>query len=227
MKHVLCSRVRAAGYPLPSSLLHRHYSNAFDARRSGIRNTSRIFASIALLTFGISYAAVPMYRLFCQATGYGGTTLRHKDPVKLERMEPVRERKLKIRFSASRDSSMQWEFKPQQSEIELVPGEAALAFYSARNNTARPITGISSYNVLPFEAGQYFIKVQCFCFEEQILNPGENVELPVFFYIDPDIAQDPGLLAMRTITLSYTFFEAKPDESVYFQPPDAQRVPTS
>ena len=201
-------------------LLHsgnRAFSQFSAQQRRGARNTGRVLASVALLTFGTSYAAVPLYRLFCQATGYGGTTLRHKDPVKLERMQPVPERKLVIRFNADTNASMQWEFRPQQHEIQLVPGEAALAFYSAYNKTDRPITGISAYNVLPFDAGQYFIKIQCFCFEEQILNPGEHVELPVFFYIDPDISYDPALAAVDTITLSYTFFEAKPGESLYFQ----------
>ena len=195
----------------------RQFSRLSKGQKRGIRNTGRVFASVALLTFGVSYAAVPLYRLFCQATGYGGTTLRHKNPEKLEKLEPVRERKLTIRFNADTNASMQWEFKPQQSEIVLVPGEAALAFYSAYNHTDRPITGMSTYNVLPFDAGQYFIKIQCFCFEEQILNPGEHVELPVFFYIDPDIDNDPGLSSVNSITLSYTFFEAKPEESLYFQ----------
>ena len=195
----------------------RGYSRFSAHQRKGVRNTGRVLASVALLTFGISYAAVPLYRLFCQATGYGGTTLRHKDPVKLERMEPVRERKLVIRFNADTNASMQWDFRPQQHEIQVVPGEAALAFYSAYNRTDRPITGMSSYNVLPFDAGQYFIKIQCFCFEEQILNPGEHVELPVFFYIDPDISADPALAAVDTITLSYTFFEANPGDSMYYQ----------
>ncbi|KAI6657592.1 Cytochrome c oxidase assembly protein COX11, mitochondrial [Oopsacas minuta] len=195
----------------------RQFSRLSAHQMSGIRNTGRVFASVALLTFGVSYAAVPLYRLFCQATGYGGTTLRHKDPEKLEKLEPVRERKITIRFNADTNASMQWQFKPQQSEIQLVPGEAALAFYSAYNSTDRPITGMSTYNVLPFDAGQYFIKIQCFCFEEQILNAGEHVELPVFFYIDPDIANDPGLSSVDTITLSYTFFEAKPEASLYYQ----------
>lgn len=107
---------------------------------------------------------------------------------------------------------MRWNFRPQQTAIRLVPGETALAFYTATNPTDEPITGISTYNVIPFEAGQYFNKIQCFCFEEQRLNPHEQVDMPVFFYIDPEFTEDPAMAKVDTITLSYTFFEAKEAE---------------
>jgi len=129
---------------------------------------------------------------------------------------------------------MRWDFKPQQREIKLVPGETALSFYTATNNTDKPITGIATYNVVPFEAGLYFNKIQCFCFEEQRLNPNEQVkksytvfnefliifnlfvqvDMPVFFYIDPEYDDDPALSETDEITLSYTFFEAKEEENI-------------
>lgn len=158
---------------------------------------------------GLSYAAVPLYRLYCQASGLGGTAVAGHNADQVATMTPMKERVIKVTFNADRHASMQWNFKPQQTEIFVVPGETALAFYRARNPTDKPITGISTYNVVPFEAGQYFNKIQCFCFEEQRLNPHEEVDMPVFFYIDPEFDEDPRMARVDTITLSYTFFEAK------------------
>ncbi|XP_076615277.1 cytochrome c oxidase assembly protein COX11, mitochondrial [Chaetodon auriga] len=158
---------------------------------------------------GLSYAAVPLYRLYCQAAGLGGTAVAGHDADLVETMKPVKERVIKVAFNADRHASMQWNFRPQQTEIFVVPGETALAFYRAKNPTDKPITGISTYNVVPFDAGQYFNKIQCFCFEEQRLNPHEEVDMPVFFYIDPEFDEDPRMARVDTITLSYTFFEAK------------------
>ncbi|XP_051273852.1 cytochrome c oxidase assembly protein COX11, mitochondrial [Dicentrarchus labrax] len=158
---------------------------------------------------GLSYAAVPLYRLYCQASGLGGMAVAGHDTDQVETMKPVKERVIKVTFNADRHASMQWNFKPQQTEINVVPGETALAFYRAKNPTDQPIIGISTYNVVPFEAGQYFNKIQCFCFEEQRLNPHEEVDMPVFFYIDPEFDEDPRMARVDTITLSYTFFEAK------------------
>ncbi|KAM9559894.1 cytochrome c oxidase assembly protein COX11, mitochondrial isoform 1-T5 [Salvelinus alpinus] len=158
---------------------------------------------------GMSYAAVPLYRLYCQASGLGGTAVAGHDAEQVETMTPVMDRIIKITFNADTHASMQWNFRPQQSEIYVVPGETALAFYRAKNPTDKPVIGISTYNVVPFEAGQYFNKIQCFCFEEQRLNPKEEVDMPVFFYIDPEFDEDPRMARVDTITLSYTFFEAK------------------
>ncbi|KAG7470432.1 cytochrome c oxidase assembly protein COX11, mitochondrial [Solea senegalensis] len=163
---------------------------------------------------GLSYAAVPLYRLYCQAAGLGGTAVAGHDTDMVETMKPVKERVLKITFNADTHASMQWNFRPQQSEIYVVPGETALAFYRAKNPTDKPIIGISTYNVVPFEAGQYFNKIQCFCFEEQRLNPHEEVDMPVFFYIDPEFHEDPRMARVSTITLSYTFFEAKEGQTL-------------
>jgi len=175
------------------------------------RTTMLYLFGLALLTTGMSYAAVPLYRMFCQASGYGGTTkaVGHGDD-KVEKLKPNKERRITVRFNADTAATMQWNFRPQQSEVTLYAGETALAFYTAKNPTEKPIDGISTYNVIPFEAGLYFNKIQCFCFEEQRLNPGEEVDMPVFFYIDPEFLEDPFLEEVDEIHLSYTFFESKP-----------------
>jgi len=158
---------------------------------------------------GMSYAAVPLYRLYCQASGLGGTAVAGHDTEQVATMTPVKDRVIKVTFNADTHASMQWNFRPQQTEIYVVPGETALAFYRAKNPTDKPVIGVSTYNVVPFDAGQYFNKIQCFCFEEQRLNPQEEVDMPVFFYIDPEFDEDPRMARVDTITLSYTFFEAK------------------
>lgn len=174
------------------------------------RSIAMYALSVAILVGGLSYAAVPLYRLYCQASGYGGTVRVASDiGEKIENMEKQKHRVLKVKFNADKGATMQWNFRPQQTEIKIVPGETALAFYTAKNPTDVAITGVSTYNVIPFEAGQYFNKIQCFCFEEQRLNPGEEVDMPVFFYIDPEFVLDPYLAKVTEITLSYTFFEAK------------------
>ncbi|GAB6030362.1 hypothetical protein CHUAL_006023 [Chamberlinius hualienensis] len=152
----------------------------------GKSSTLYYVSGVAVLVLGLSYAAVPLYRLYCQATSYGGQLKAGHDDSKVEGMKKVSHRL-----------------------IQVSPGETALAFYTATNPTDRGITGIATYNVIPFEAGQYFNKIQCFCFEEQRLNPHEQVDMPVFFYLDPDYAEDPKLETIDSITLSYTFFEAK------------------
>ncbi|CAH2091520.1 unnamed protein product [Euphydryas editha] len=174
-----------------------------------IRSTLNYMVALGVMTVGLSYAAVPLYRIFCQAYSYGGTTGQTEADESVSKMKAVKHRPLKIRFNADVASSMQWNFKPQQVDITVVPGETALAFYTARNPTDKPVIGISTYNVIPFEAGQYFNKIQCFCFEEQMLNPHEQVDMPVFFYIDPEFSDDPKMEYVDEIVLSYTFFEAK------------------
>jgi len=174
------------------------------------RTTLLYLVSAAIATVGASYAAVPLYRVFCQSTSYGGTVKEGHDVEKVETMRKSEDRLLTIKFNADTAAQMRWNFKPQQPVVYVHPGETALAFYTARNPTEKPIDGISTYNVVPFEAGAYFNKIQCFCFEEQRLNPGEEVDMPVFFYIDPDYVTDPFLENTDEITLSYTFFESKP-----------------
>ncbi|XP_063623248.1 cytochrome c oxidase assembly protein COX11, mitochondrial [Cydia splendana] len=178
-------------------------------QKKNIRSTLNYVVAIGVMTVGLSYAAVPLYRIFCQAYSYGGTTGLAEPNDVVSTMTTVKHRPIRVRFNADVASSMQWNFKPQQPDITVLPGETALAFYTARNPTDKPVTGISTYNVIPFEAGQYFNKIQCFCFEEQQLNPHEQVDMPVFFYIDPEYTQDPQMEYVDEIVLSYTFFEAK------------------
>lgn len=161
----------------PSVILSQ-FRNAGNGAPKGNRNfrsTAYYFAGIGVLTVGLSYAAVPLYRMFCAAYSYGGTTGAGHDGDKVESMQKIEDRIIKIKFNADIGASMRWNFKPQQYEIKVAPGETALAFYKATNPTDRPVIGISTYNVIPFEAGAYFNKIQCFCFEEQQLNPHEEV----------------------------------------------------
>jgi cytochrome c oxidase assembly protein subunit 11 len=164
-------------------------------------------AAVAMMVFGVSYASVPLYKVFCQMTGFGGTT-QVADEKKAKMVKPVEGADiLKVYFMASVHSAMPWKFKPTQSEVKVVPGETALAFYTVKNTAKHPVTGVATYNVHPPKAGLYFNKIQCFCFEEQRLGPGEEIDMPVFFFIDPEIIDDPAMENVHHITLSYTFFK--------------------
>jgi len=165
--------------------------------------------SIVILTGGFGYSVVPLYRLFCQTTGFGGTINTSHDTSKMETMKPVRNRKINITFMGTVYSGLPWKFKSSQTSLKVIPGETVLAFYKAKNISDKPLVGIATYNVVPYESAPYFTKIQCFCFEEQRLNPHEEVDMPVFFYIDPEYAEDPKLEFCDEIMLSYTFFEAK------------------
>jgi len=162
-------------------------------------------------------ASVPLYKIFCSATGYGGTTKKHSDEdnEKVAAMEAVSWRPITVTFSTNVHPSLDWEFEPVQDSVSLVPGETCLAFFTAKNLTSNVITGISTYNVTPFEAGNYFNKIQCFCFDEQTLNPGEELDMPVFFYIDPEFALDADLIRLRCndVQLHYTFFNTEQTHS--------------
>ncbi|KOC64344.1 Cytochrome c oxidase assembly protein COX11, mitochondrial [Habropoda laboriosa] len=188
------------------TLLNQYY-NATHKKR--LRSSRYYWSGFGVLVLGMTYASVPLYRVFCQAYNYGGTLSVTYDSNKVRSMIPVKEREIKVKFNADTGAMMQWNFKPQQNCIKVLPGETALAFFTAKNPLDKPITGVSTYNVVPYEAAQYFHKIQCFCFEEQQLNPHEEVDLPVFFYIDPAIVDDPKMEDLDEIILSYTFFEAK------------------
>ncbi len=166
-------------------------------------------ASIAVGMVGVSYAAVPLYQLFCQVTGYGGTTQRAE-----RAPDTILERTITVRFDANVSRGMGWKFRPVQRKQVLKIGESALAYYEAENPTGRRITGTSSFNVSPQAAGVYFSKVECFCFTEQTLEPGARVEMPVTYFIDPEIMNDPVARKFREITLSYTFFPVKESAKV-------------
>ena len=171
-------------------------------RRVGI-----LLSAVVAGMVGLSFASVPLYKLFCQVTGYGGTT-----QVAEALPEEVGDRVIKIRFNADVNRDLAWEFQPVQREIEIKVGEVRLALYRARNTADRQLTGTAVFNVVPLKAGEYFNKVQCFCFDEQTLQAGQEVAMPVSFFIDPAINDDPNLDDVRTITLSYTLFRSDVDE---------------
>ena len=156
--------------------------------------------AVAALMGAAAWGFVPLYDWFCRVTGFGGATLQAEagSAEALDRM-------ITIRFDASKERGMPWEFRPLERKMKLRIGESGLAFYEAHNPTSVAVAGAASYNVHPFSAGGYFVKVQCFCFEEQILQPGESVRMPVSFFVDPDIVSDPDAGSVGTITLSYTF----------------------
>jgi cytochrome c oxidase assembly protein subunit 11 len=161
---------------------------------------------------GLAYASVPLYDLFCKVTGFGGTTQRAE-------VAPttILDRKITVRFNADVDNKLPWAFRPEQKEITLKLGETGLAAYRAENRTANATVGTASFNVTPDKAGQYFNKIECFCFTEQVLQGGQAVDMPVAFFVDPAMAQDRNMEDVTTITLSYTFFRALDSEAVLAQ----------
>jgi cytochrome c oxidase assembly protein subunit 11 len=165
-----------------------------------------IVASVAVGMVGLAYASVPLYDLFCRVTGFGGTTQRADAAP-----ATVLDRTIRIAFDANVNSGLGWEFKPVQRQHTVRIGEQSLAFYHATNVGKEPVTGTATFNVSPPQAGSYFSKIQCFCFTEQTLQPGQSIDMPVTYYVDPDIANDPDLKNLDTITLSYTFFKADKD----------------
>jgi cytochrome c oxidase assembly protein subunit 11 len=167
-------------------------------------NQKALLATVSLVVFmgAMAWAAIPFYNWFCRVTGYGGVT-QEADAGS----DVILDRKIKVRFDANREKGFAWEFKPVTREMELRIGETGLAFYEAYNPTDHAIAGQASYNVTPYDAGSYFTKIECFCFSEQVLQPGERAEMPVTFYVDPDIVNDRDAKYINTITLSYTFYE--------------------
>ncbi|MCY4541903.1 MAG: cytochrome c oxidase assembly protein [Rhodobacteraceae bacterium] len=154
-----------------------------------------------ILMMGIAvWASVPLYTWFCQVTGFGGNTLRAES----NNVAAVGD-SINVRFDASVERSMPWEFRPAQREVEIAIGESVVAHYTAHNPTNAVIAGSASYNVFPFAAGSYFVKIECFCFEQQVLQPGQTVEMPLSFYVDPEMLDDPETRSIGTVTLSYTF----------------------
>jgi len=169
---------------------------------TGPQKTVAQTVSLVVLMGGLAWASVPFYDWFCRVTGFGGTT-----GISTVAPDDVLEQTIKVRFDASLHSDMDWDFKPEVHEMEMRIGETGLAFYEAHNPTDRPIAGQASYNVTPYQAGYFSNKIDCFCFEEQVLQPGETVMMPVSFYVDPEIVTDRDAKYVHTITLSYTFYE--------------------
>lgn len=207
-------------------------------------------SAIVVGAIGATYASVPLYKMFCQATGFGGTTQRvifegrdgqmnplekafrrmiqgiapkssakvhtwtdEEAAARLASLRPVENAKLiTVRFDTTTGDAMPWSFVPVQLDVKVVPGETALSFFRVTNHSDKAITGVATYNVHPPKVGLYFQKIQCFCFEEQRLLPGETVDMPVFFFIDPEILDDPQVSYITDVTLSYTFFQTDEDD---------------
>lgn len=171
-------------------------------RLSGQQRTAAYLAGVVVLMASLSFAAVPFYDWFCRVTGFGGTT-----GVAEAAPDTILDQTVVVKFDASIERGMPWQFRPVQREMTVRIGENALAFYEAYNPTNRPVAGTASYNVAPEAAGGYFAKIACFCFTEQVLQPGERVEMPVSFFVDPEMVKDPEGKFVKEITLSYTFYE--------------------
>ncbi|MGI3212118.1 cytochrome c oxidase assembly protein [Roseovarius tibetensis] len=164
---------------------------------------------VVVLMGGLAWASVPFYDWFCRVTGFGGVTGQSDIA-----SDEVLDETITVRFDASKARDMPWEFKPVEREMDLRIGETGLAFYEAYNPTDRPVAGRANYNVTPYDAGGFFTKIDCFCFQEQVLQPGERVQMPVTFYVDPEIVDDREGQYIHTITLSYTFHEIDLPEDV-------------
>ncbi|KAI9355430.1 cytochrome c oxidase assembly protein CtaG/Cox11-domain-containing protein [Zopfochytrium polystomum] len=208
-RHPSFAAFRTSGFS--RNARRRLHQTASDATALSNETTMYYMGAIIVVFIGLTYAAVPLYKLICTDTGLDGTpNSAGRDKYDPEVIKPVPgARKIKITFASSLSDSMKWNFVPQTKEISVLPGETALAFYTAENPTDEDVVGLSTYSVVPAKAAQYFNKIQCFCFEEQKLAAKEEVDMPVFFYIDPEFAFDPYMKDVSHITLHYTFFRSR------------------
>ncbi|GIL91993.1 hypothetical protein Vretimale_18527 [Volvox reticuliferus] len=222
----------AGGFSLPVSVrnipmgsIRGIKSKATNRSKFSATELGLYWGAAAVFMIGVSYASVPLYRLFCAATGYGGTvragqTIEEKLKRRMESPdakieEAAAAREIRVWFNADVSERMPWEFRPTQEYVRVRPGQSTLVFFTAHNKSDKPVTGYSLYNVTPDKAAFYFNKIQCFCFEEQRLRGGETIDMPVFFYIDPEFATDWNCRNIDDITLSYMFHkveEADEDE---------------
>lgn len=176
-----------------------------DLARKNRRIVIGVVGTVALMT-ALAFASVPLYRLFCQVTGFGGT------PARVEAAPTgLGDRVVEVRFDSNVAPGLPWRFEPEQRSVRVRLGEQGLVYFKAANRSDKPIVGQATFNVTPLKAGQYFDKIQCFCFTEQKLEPGQVVDMPVTFFVDPKLAEDRNMRDVTTITLSYTFFHAKDD----------------
>ena len=181
-------------------------NNHEDLVRKNAR-TGLIVLAVVIGMITLAFASVPLYTLFCKVTGFSGTT-----QVASALPDTVLDRKITIKFNADTDRNMPWEFKPEMREIDVQVGERGIASFSAYNPMKDPVGGTAIYNVTPLKVGKYFHKIQCFCFDQQILNAGQRVSMPVMFFVDPAIDDDPNMDDISTITLSYTFYKSDTEE---------------
>ncbi|KAG8839214.1 Cytochrome c oxidase assembly protein cox11, mitochondrial [Serendipita sp. 411] len=213
--------------PICSNINDRRPFDPIEAAKARYsqRNRSLLMYSTAtiLVALGLSYAAVPLYRAFCAATGFGGTPQTGTGKFDPERLHAIPgARPIKVTFNSATSEALPWKFTPQQKHVWVLPGETSLAFYTAKNNSKEDVIGIATYNVIPDRVAPYFAKVECFCFEEQRLLAGEEVDMPLFFFIDKDILEDPSARNVTDIVLSYTFFKARRNQQGHLEP-DAPR----
>ena len=171
------------------------------------RKTGLIVLLVVMIMTGMAFASVPLYNLFCRVTGFGGTTqVANSVP------DVILDRVVTIHFNSDVNQHLPWNFSPEQRKMKINVGQEGLINYYAQNTSNKPVAGTAVYNVTPPKAGKYFNKTQCFCFNEQILQPGERMNMPVLFFVDPSIADDPYMDDVQNITLSYTFFQTESAE---------------
>ncbi|QPI72412.1 cytochrome c oxidase assembly protein [Sphingobium sp. Cam5-1] len=180
----------------------------FDRDRRN-RRTLMTMTAVGLAMLGLGFASVPLYRIFCQQTGFGGTTQRAAADVKLQ---PAVGHTMSIRFDSNVQPGMPWQFYPEHRTDTVTVGARDMAIFIAKNMSDKPVTGTASFNVTPIQSGAYFTKIQCFCFTQQTLQPGEQVRMPVIYYVDPKILNDPDNRDTQQITLSYTFYPVEQDK---------------
>jgi cytochrome c oxidase assembly protein subunit 11 len=175
------------------------------AQKNG--RTAMLMALIVAAMVGLAFASVPLYRMFCEATGFGGT------PLRADHAPGAVAGLVSVRFDANVHPGLPWRFEPKQTTVEIAPGARTRIFYRAQNLSARTITGQARFNVTPDQAGKYFNKIECFCFTEQTLKAGQTVDMPVVFFVDPQMARDPDTRDISEITLSYTFYPVETGQS--------------
>ncbi len=185
---------------------------------SNTRLAKRLVALVTCMLI-LSFASVPFYNWFCRVTGFAGVPQTAS-----QESDRILDQSIQIRFDGSLERNMPWEFKPVAHTMDLKIGQTGLAFYEAYNPTDQVIAGTASFNVFPYDAGSYFTKIDCFCFEIQVLQPGERVQMPVTFYVDPEIVDDPEAKYIKSITLSYTFHvtDLPSDQASLASPLDSQ-----
>ncbi|KAI9573999.1 cytochrome c oxidase assembly protein CtaG/Cox11-domain-containing protein [Boletus coccyginus] len=222
---------RMSTRPSPPRPPYSPFARRHQARQQlhAARNRNLLLYSTAVIVLGVgvTYAAVPLYRMFCAATGFAGTPVVSTssgrfDPSRLVPVEGAR--RIRVHFNADRSETLPWKFFPQQKYVDVLLGESSLAFYKARNESKKDVIGIATYNVTPDRVAPYFSKVECFCFEEQKLLAGEEVDMPLLFFIDKDMLDDPSCRNIDDIVLSYTFFRARRNVQGHLEPDAADDV---
>lgn len=180
----------------------------FDRDRRN-RRTMMAAAMVGLGMLALGFASVPLYRIFCEQTGFGGTTRRAEAATQVE---VATGHTMSIRFDSNIAPGMPWQFHPERPTQTVTVGAKSMAIFIAKNMSDRPVTGTAAFNVTPLQAGAYFTKIQCFCFTQQTLQPGQEVRMPVLYYVDPKILDDPDNRDTQQITLSYTFYPVEQDK---------------